>query len=88
MKLLFVIISKEDVDQVISGLNKEGFRATKIASSGGFLKKKNVTLMIGVQEDQMKAVIDIVKGICHERQTVEVGGAIIFAVDVSHYEKI
>ncbi len=40
MKLLFVIISKEDVDQVISGLNKEGFRATKIASSGGFLKKK------------------------------------------------
>ena len=62
MKLLFVIISKEDVDQVISGLNKEGFRATKIASSGGFLKKKNVTLMIGVQEDQMKAVIDIVKG--------------------------
>ena len=45
MKLLFVIISKEDVDQVISGLNKEGFRATKIASSGGFLKKKNVTLV-------------------------------------------
>ena len=112
MKLLFVIISKEDVDQVTSALNKEGYRATKIASSGGFLKRKNVTLMIGIEEEKMDDVIDIVKGICHERQTVEVnmpiffpngmneasfsgypetvevGGAIIFAVDVSHYEKI
>lgn len=112
MKLLFAIISSDDVDLVIAGLNKGGYGATKIASSGGFLKKKNVTLMIGVKDEKMDDVIGIIKGICHERrtveinmplffpngmnegsfsgypETVEVGGAIIFVVDVTHYEKI
>ena len=68
MKLLFVIISKEDVDQVISGLNKEGFRATKIASSGGFLKKKSTTLMLGVDDARVSEAIAIIKKMSGQRE--------------------
>ena len=113
MKLIYAVISNDDSDNVITELNKSGYQATKLCSSGGFLKIENVTLMIGTGDDNMSDVIRIIKNVCGERrdieinvpcvtppfgihtlsyatipQTVEVGGAIIFAVDVDYYEKI
>lgn len=61
MKLVIGIVSDEDANTVISQLNKEHFTATKLATTGGFLRAGNVTLLIGIDDDKVMEVIEIFK---------------------------
>ncbi len=60
-KLILAVISEDDYEAVIAKLQEEGFIATKLSSSGGFLRKKNYTVMIGVDEENRPKVIEILK---------------------------
>lgn len=61
MKLLIAIISKDDKDEAEHHLTAEGFMLTEMGTTGGFLKKKNVTLLIGTSEDKVERVKEILK---------------------------
>ena len=54
MKLIYAIVPGEDASDVVGKLNENGFQATKISTTGGFLRKKNTTLMIGVEDEHWK----------------------------------
>lgn len=60
MKLIFAIVHDEDGPKVMDELNSKGFSVTKLCSSGGFLKSGNTTLLIGVDEEKVKLVLDII----------------------------
>ena len=47
MKLIMAIIHDEDVGRLITAMNKEGFQVTKLASTGGFLRVGNSTMLMG-----------------------------------------
>jgi len=49
MKLMTVIIQDKDSDKVLEALVGMGFSVTRVASTGGFLQKGNVTLLIGLE---------------------------------------
>ena len=49
-----------DGNTVMRELNKEGFSVTKMASTGGFLRAGNVTILVGVDDDKVQKVIDII----------------------------
>lgn len=68
MKLLIAIVNKDDANAVNTGLNKSGFSATKIASTGGFLLNGNTTFLIGVTDEQVDNVIDVIKHFSKERE--------------------
>lgn len=70
MKLIYVIIRNVDSSHVMESLNKEGFYATKLASTGSFLREGNTTLMIGTEEENVDKVIGIVKKECGPRQQI------------------
>ena len=70
MKLIYVIVRNIDSSYVTEALNKKGFYVTKLASTGGFLREGNTTLMIGTTVEQVEAVIDIVKKECGPRQQI------------------
>ncbi len=61
MKLLFAIIAKDDKAETEHALTSEGFMLTEMGTTGGFLKKKNVTLLIGTTEDKVKRAKEILK---------------------------
>lgn len=61
MKLIFAIVHDEDGRKVMDELNRNGFSVTKLCSTGGFLKAGNTTLLVGVEEDKVDAVIDIIE---------------------------
>ncbi len=67
MKLVIAIVNKDDSGAVSSALNKAGHYVTKLASSGGFLRKGNVTLLIGTDEDKLDDVISIIKSEAKQR---------------------
>lgn len=60
-KLILAILQEEDYDQTVEMLNAKHFFVTKLSSSGGFLKKKNVTIMIGVEEERLPEVSAILE---------------------------
>lgn len=61
MKLVFAIVHDDDGPKVMDELNKSGFSVTKLCSTGGFLKAGNTTLLVGIEEDKLEVVIDIIK---------------------------
>ncbi len=70
MKLVLAIVQDDDSLDCIEELNDKGFRVTKLATTGGFLKAGNTTLMIGVEKEKVQDVIDIVKDICSMRKEI------------------
>lgn len=60
-KLIFAVLQGEDYDEVVEQLNKNGFYVTMLNSSGGFLKKRSVTIMIGVENERFEAAVEILK---------------------------
>lgn len=68
MKLIFAVVNGDDSAAVSKSLAKNGFRATKLASTGSFLSSGNTTFLICVEEHQVDAVINIVQQKCHHRK--------------------
>lgn len=67
-KLILAVLQGEDYADTIEELNQNGFFATVLSSTGGFLKKKNITVMIGVEETQLSQAVDILKRCAGHRQ--------------------
>ncbi|HHT9146912.1 MAG: cyclic-di-AMP receptor [Clostridiales bacterium] len=61
MKLVFAIVHDEDGYRVTDELNNIGFTATKLCSTGGFLKAGNTTLLVGIEEEKLNEVLAIIK---------------------------
>ena len=58
MKLVMAIMSKNDSSIVMDALTEENFQVTRMASTGGFLKSGNTTLIIGVEDNKTNKVIE------------------------------
>ena len=60
-KLIVAVIQNEVADAVVDALLEAEFRATRLASTGGFLRRGNTTLLVGADEDQVDQVLDLVR---------------------------
>lgn len=72
MKLIYAIIRSEDELDVIDSLTIDGFSVTKIASSGGFLKRGNTTLMIGTKDEDVSKCTEIIKRSAGPHQKINI----------------
>ena len=70
MKLVIAIIHKEDAGPLVDALLEREFRATRLHSSGGFLRQSNASLLVGVEDDQVDAVLQIIRDNCVSRTQV------------------
>lgn len=59
MKLVVAVIHDRDQKRTSDALLKAGFKFTKIASTGGFLREGNITVLMGAEEDQVDNVLSI-----------------------------
>lgn len=68
MRLVIAVVQDKDSYRLSEKLVKHGFRATKLASTGGFLKAGNTTFLIGVENDKVDDVLALIKENCHTRE--------------------
>ena len=66
-KLLIVIASDDDADILIRRLVDRGYPATKVSSTGGFLRRGSATILSGVDAEEVDAVIGIIRNECRAR---------------------
>ncbi|HEY0828518.1 MAG TPA: cyclic-di-AMP receptor [Bacilli bacterium] len=67
MKLVVAVVQDKDSNRLSAALVKEGFRATKLASTGGFLRAGNTTFMIGTEDERVNDVMKVIKANCKVR---------------------
>lgn len=70
MKLVIAIVQDEDSGDLINILTDSGYRVTKLATTGGFLKSGNTTLMIGVEKEKVDSVLEIIENECKTREQI------------------
>ena len=68
MKLIVAIVQAEDSRKLLDALMAEGFHATKVNSSGGFLVRSSAALLIGVEDEQVQGVFGVLRKHCHPRR--------------------
>ncbi|MGD9714462.1 MAG: cyclic-di-AMP receptor [Thermomicrobiales bacterium] len=73
MKLILAIVQDYDTDRVLRGITSAGFRVTRISSTGGFLRSTNATLLVGVEDHEVRRCLAIIRENCgtrvHEMET-------------------
>lgn len=70
MKMVIAIVQDKDSPKLAQNLVKAGVRATKLASTGGFLHAGNTTFLIGTNEERVSDVLDLIKTSCRSREQV------------------
>ncbi|MBQ8434791.1 MAG: cyclic-di-AMP receptor [Oscillospiraceae bacterium] len=90
MKLIFAIVNGDDSHAVSKALTANGFFATKLASTGGFLSAGNTTFLICTDNEKVDLAVETIKDKCHKRkQFVQsaassgIGSSATFPVEVS-----
>lgn len=68
MKLVLAIVNNDDSQALSHNLVKEGFSATKLATTGGFLRVGNTTIIVGVEDEKVQTVLDIIGQNCKKRK--------------------
>ena len=85
MKLSYAIVRNDNQDTVISALSKAGFTITRLSTTGGFLRKGNVTLMICTEDEKVDTAIEIIKNECGERQKITIDMPFVSGVNMVNY---
>lgn len=70
MKIIYAIVSSDDGGRVTDVLNEHDFSVTRLATTGGFLKKGNSTLMIGTEKERVDEAIHLIQETCGKRQRI------------------
>jgi uncharacterized protein YaaQ len=109
MKLILTIVQEKDSRRLMEALVAAEYQATMLASTGGFLREGNATILVGTEDNKVEDVLAVVQKTCHIREQlvsplppvvepvdsyitypvkVQVGGAIVFVLDIVRMTKI
>lgn len=66
-KLMSAVIQIQDFENALNALNEAGLSLTHMSSSGGFLGRRNVTLLIGLGEGQEELAVRSLGKSCRRR---------------------
>ena len=67
MKLITAIINKKDESFLSNALTERGFYHTRISTNGGFLRKTNATILIGIENNRLEEALEIIRSNCKKR---------------------
>ena len=67
MKVVWAVVQNEDAGGALKALSGKGYRTTRINTVGGLLKRGNVTLLTGVEPEQVDDVIATLREQCQSR---------------------
>lgn len=61
MKMIMAIVQSKDAGKLRDAFIDNNIGATKLSSTGGFLREGNTTYMVVVEDDRVDEVLEIIK---------------------------
>lgn len=68
MKMIIAIVQDKDSNRLANKFIEADVRATKLSTTGGFLKAGNTTFMIGLEDERVEEVLALIKKTCQSRK--------------------
>jgi len=88
MKMILAILRDEDTEKVSAGLLTEGYRVTRIASTGGWLRRGNTTLLVGLEDEKVDAAFQIIRANVAKPEETGSPRGTLFVLNVANYEHL
>ncbi len=86
MKMIIIIVKDNDADTLTQSFTANNFRVTRVASTGGFMRSGVVTMLLGVEDPQVDAAIQVVRDALPASPDKK--RATLFVVPVQHFEQV
>lgn len=67
MKAIIAVVQGQDTIKLSNALRQKGMRFTTVDSTGGFLRERNSTFLMGVQDEDLQKVMDVISATCQTR---------------------
>lgn len=90
MKMIVAIVPETQLNMILDALVAEQYRATLVSTTGGFFRKGNATLLVGVENERLSNALDCIK---NARSRVvnameqDIGVA-VFVLDVERHVRV
>lgn len=68
MKLILAIVQDKDSSLLSSEFIDANIRATKLSTTGGFLRSGNTTFIVGIEDERVSEVLKIIETTCQSRE--------------------
>lgn len=88
MKLVIAIVKDSDAVDVSDALVENDFRVTRIASTGGFLRRGRVTLLIGVEEAALDTLFVTLESACRTPGDAKEHKATVFVLPAEDFVQL
>jgi uncharacterized protein YaaQ len=85
--ILAIIFNNDAVEPLLRALLARDYSVTKISSMGGFLRRQNTTLVIGVEEAYLADAMTMIRDVCGPYSRPEGHAATIFVLDVAEFAR-
>ena len=90
MKLILALIQDHIAQDVLNELSENKVRATKLSSTGGFFKKGNTTILIGIEEEKLDRVKEMILNISKNKETVDdkTANTVMFVLNMNQFIRV
>jgi len=90
MKLILSIIQDHIAQDVLNELSENKIRATKLSSTGGFFRKGNTTILIGIEEEKLDRVKEMILNISKNKETVDdkTANTVMFVLNMDQFIRV
>jgi uncharacterized protein YaaQ len=93
---MMAVVQADDAAKTAEALIEAGFRVTRIATTGGWLRRENTTLLSGVEDERVEEALAVLHRLGVRPAQSGAGGApqdaattgrgIVFVMDVERFE--
>ena len=88
MKLIIIVVNDTDSEPLLKALLNQGYRVTRIASSGGFMRRGSSTLLMGVDADSVEQVMKMVREHCSPSVDPSIKKVTVFVLKVDKFVQL
>lgn len=90
MKLILAIIQDHIAQDILNELSENKIRATKLSSTGGFFRKGNTTILIGIEEEKLDRVKEMILNISKNKETVDdkTANTVMFILNMDQFIRV
>jgi uncharacterized protein YaaQ len=89
VKLIVAIVRDIEADAVLSALVERRFGVTRIASTGGFLRRGNTTFLVGIEDEKVDQALDTLRSACsRSNEAADQRRATLFVLSVARFEQL
>lgn len=88
MKMILAVMHDDDAEKALPMLVEQRIGVTRLATTGGFLRRGNTTLMIGLADERVDEALDTLRDSLAESDTENHRRVTVFVLPVAHFEQI